>query len=165
MLDYSDSHITDLAQHVQRLLIKQQACLCTAESCTGGWVAKAITDLAGSSQIFDSSFITYSNQAKQHLLGVPETTLVMYGAVSEATTQAMLTGALQHAPVATIGLSISGIAGPSGGSDAKPVGTVCFSWGSSTNRDSSTQYFSGDREAIRRQAVIYGLQQLIDFLH
>jgi len=164
MHDYSDQQISYLAKILQQQLKQQQACLCTAESCTGGWVAKAMTDHAGSSDIFDGSFVTYSNQAKQQLLGVKPSILDSYGAVSVETTQAMLHGALQRAPLANIALSISGIAGPSGGSQTKPVGTVCFSWGSSDNFSNTRQCFSGDREAVRRQAVVYGLQQLIDFL-
>jgi nicotinamide-nucleotide amidase len=127
--------------------------LATAEACTGGWVAKAITDVAGSSAWFDRGFVTYTNAAKQEMLGVSAATLERYGAVSEETAREMASGALQrsHAKVA---LAISGIAGPSGGTPDKPVGSVCFAWAYRNGRlVSRHRRFAGDREAVRLQAV------------
>ena len=139
--------------------------LACAESCTGGWVAQTITAMAGSSEWFDRGFVTYSNEAKQEMLGVPEAILAQHGAVSEPTARAMAAGALAHSR-ATVTLSITGIAGPSGGTAEKPVGLVWFGWakGRGTQVDdlrSESRIFSGDREAVRRQAVIHALQGLL----
>ena len=131
-----------------------------AESCTGGWIAKACTDLAGSSQWFDRGFVTYSNQAKQEMLGVRSATLAEQGAVSEAVALEMAVGALRHSQ-AQISLAVSGIAGPGGGSEAKPVGTVCFAWAWNNSRVTETVRFSGDREAVRVQSVMHALQGLL----
>lgn len=134
--------------------------LVTAESCTGGWVAEVVTATAGSSGWFDCGFITYSNEAKQALLGVSPIILARHGAVSEATTAAMVRGALERAE-ADVALSISGIAGPGGSSPDKPVGTVCFAWGrTGMPTQTATCHFTGDREAIRRQAVVFALNEL-----
>ena len=156
--------LTGLAERVGEVLLSQGAVLATAESCTGGWVAKLVTDIAGSSQWFDRGFVTYSNDAKQAMLGVPAATLEAEGAVSEATVLAMTEGALEHSR-ASVALSISGIAGPGGGRPGKPVGTVCFAWqrrghGSRTE----TQHFSGDRNEVRQQAVLHALKVLLDEL-
>ncbi|MGC6389788.1 nicotinamide-nucleotide amidase [Ewingella sp. S1.OA.A_B6] len=136
-----------------------------AESCTGGWVAKAITDIAGSSAWFDRGFVTYSNTSKHQLLGVAEATLNEFGAVSEQTVREMAQGAL-HAAGANLALSISGIAGPDGGSEAKPVGTVWFGFADSEGRILAIkQHFSGDRESVRLQAAVFSLQTaLSEFL-
>ncbi|AJP47449.1 damage-inducible protein CinA [Rugosibacter aromaticivorans] len=136
------------------------ATIATAESCTGGWAAQVITHTAGSSSWFDRGFVTYSNAAKSDVLGVQEHTLITHGAVSEATAREMAIGALTHS-AASHALAITGIAGPAGGSAAKPVGTVCFAWcrrGEAASAE--TRFFSGDREAIRRQAVIHALNGL-----
>ncbi len=136
--------------------------LATAESCTGGWVAEAVTAIAGSSAWFERGFITYSNEAKRECLGVRAETLTQHGAVSEETAREMAGGALLHSR-ASIAVAITGIAGPTGGSDAKPVGTVCFAWAVPGGAvDAATQRFAGDREAIRRQAVIVALQGVLE---
>jgi nicotinamide-nucleotide amidase len=138
--------------------------LVTAESCTGGWIAKLITDIPGSSAWFERGFVTYSNAAKQELLGVPREVLDRHGAVSAETVTAMARGALarSHARVA---VAVSGIAGPDGGSSDKPVGTVWLGW-ALTDGTLRTEHFrfSGDREAVRRQAVAAALFGLLDLL-
>lgn len=138
--------------------------LTTAESCTGGAIAKACTDLAGSSVWFERGFVTYSNESKQEMLGVPAATLAEHGAVSEAVTAAMATGALLHSR-AQVAVSVSGIAGPGGGTTTKPVGMVCFGWAARDGKvRTATQYFQGDREAVRYQAVQYALQGVLQIL-
>jgi nicotinamide-nucleotide amidase len=135
--------------------------IATAESCTGGWAAQVITHTAGSSAWFDRGFVTYSNEAKVQMLGVRPATLENFGAVSLETAAEMAAGALKNSN-ALIALSITGIAGPTGGSPGKPVGTVCFAWcrvGETAVAETVT--FAGDREAIRRQAVIYALRGLV----
>ena len=135
--------------------------LATAESCTGGWIAKCCTDMAGSSAWFDRGFITYSNAAKQDMLGVRAETLAQYGAVSEAVVAEMATGALRHSQ-AHIAVAISGIAGPSGGSPEKPVGTVCFAWAMRNGEVlTKTCQFAGDREAVRWQSVVFALNGIL----
>ncbi|MES9992335.1 MAG: nicotinamide-nucleotide amidase [Candidatus Thiodiazotropha sp.] len=134
--------------------------LVVAESCTGGWLAKILTDLAGSSEWFDRGFVTYSNQAKQAMLGVSSATLQQHGAVSKACVIEMTQGALNESG-ADVALAISGIAGPGGGTAEKPVGTVCFAWQFKGEDANSTQIqFEGDRNQVRWQAVVYALQQL-----
>lgn len=133
-----------------------------AESCTGGGIAKAITDIAGSSAYFDRGFVTYSNAAKHDLLGVAEGTLVAHGAVSEEVVREMAQGAL-HAAQANLALSVSGIAGPDGGSAEKPVGTVWFGFAERTGRVLARKMqFAGDRDAVRIQATIFALQTALD---
>jgi nicotinamide-nucleotide amidase len=144
--------------------------IATAESCTGGWAAQVITHTAGSSAWFERGFVTYANAAKMDMLGVPEATLTTHGAVSEGTAQAMAQGALLHSR-ATHSLAITGIAGPTGGVIGKPVGMVCFAWACRQGEmpDSSaaelpqveTRHFTGDRESIRRQAVVHALTVLL----
>jgi len=134
--------------------------LACAESCTGGWVAQTVTAVAGSSAWFDRGFVTYSNEAKQDMLGVPAQTLAQYGAVSEETARAMAMGALTHS-LAQVALSITGIAGPTGGTPEKPVGLVCFGWAKGDTARTESLRFDGDREAVRRQAVIHALQGLL----
>lgn len=138
--------------------------LATAESCTGGWIAKLCTDLAGSSAWFERGFVTYSNAAKQDMLGVQATTLAQYGAVSESVTAEMAAGALQHSR-AQVAVSVSGIAGPDGGTATKPVGTVCFGWAVQGGEvRTATRTFEGDREAVRYQAVQYALSGVLQAL-
>ena len=157
-------NLTELSQQLAKLLLLQQKQLAVAESCTGGWLAKCLTDLAGSSQWFERGFVTYSNAAKQEMLGVLVATLESEGAVSEAVVQEMAQGALAHSH-ADIAVAISGIAGPGGAMPGKPVGTVCFAW---VLKDSihqqDTRHFEGDREAVRRQSVACALQGLVDVL-
>ena len=131
--------------------------LATAESCTGGWVAQCLTAIAGSSDWFERGFVTYSNDAKSEMLGVPAATLLAHGAVSEATAAAMALGALRHSR-ADWALAITGVAGPSGGSPEKPVGTVCFGWAGPDGRvETQTLHFAGDRHAVRAQSVAHAL--------
>ncbi|HSH06485.1 MAG TPA: nicotinamide-nucleotide amidohydrolase family protein [Burkholderiales bacterium] len=138
--------------------------LVTAESCTGGWVAQAITAVAGSSGWFERGYVTYSNAAKQESLGVQTETLQRCGAVSEETARAMAQGALA-ASHATVAVAVTGVAGPSGGSPEKPVGMVCFAWALRDRQPrSETRRFTGDRGAVRRQSVIRSLQGLIEVL-
>lgn len=145
-------------------LLRRGECLATAESCTGGWVAQSLTAIAGSSAWFDRGFVTYSNAAKVDMLGVPETTLGRHGAVSEATARAMAQGALDRS-LADWSVAITGIAGPSGGSADKPVGTVCFAWACKAGAcEAQTCHFEGDREVVRRQAVCHALRGLIERL-
>ena len=119
--------MTDNLQKVSKLLHERNLSLVSAESCTGGWLAKQITDLPGSSAIFDRGFVTYSNDAKHEMLGVLETTLESFGAVSEEIVKEMAAGALAHSK-ADIAVATSGVAGPDGGTEEKPVGMVCFAW-------------------------------------
>lgn len=153
-----------LARQVGETLLARQEMLATAESCTGGWVAQCLTAIAGSSAWFERGFVTYSNQAKMDMLGVPETLLAAHGAVSEPTALAMAQGAVTHSR-AQWSLAITGIAGPAGGSAEKPVGLVCFAWASQAAFCiARTQHFDGDRESIRRQAVAYALNGLLEQL-
>ena len=137
-------------------LLAQHKVLATAESCTGGALSAAITSVPGSSQWFERGFITYSNESKVEMLCVRLNTLETYGAVSEETAREMVLGALQNSR-ATIAISITGIAGPDGGTKQKPVGTVCFGWGFHDDIQTCTQHFSGDRAIIRAQAVEFAL--------
>ncbi|MDA0149995.1 nicotinamide-nucleotide amidase [Vibrio sp. LaRot3] len=153
-----------LSQQVGESLLRNRQVLTTAESCTGGGVATAMTDIAGSSAWFDRAFVTYSNEAKMEMLGVKFTTLEEHGAVSEATVVEMVNGALENSN-ATIAASISGIAGPGGGSDEKPVGTVCFAFADKSGwLHVATQHFDGDRASVRQQAVAFVLTTIHQYL-
>jgi nicotinamide-nucleotide amidase len=146
------------------LLVGRRQMLAVAESCTGGWVAKCLTDLSGSSRWFERGFVTYTNASKRELLDVPEATLEQHGAVSEATVLAMADGVLAHSH-ADVALAISGIAGPGGAVPGKPVGTVCFAWAIRPDyRLAETRHFDGDRDAVRRQAVVHSLARLVEIL-
>ncbi|HES75562.1 MAG TPA: nicotinamide-nucleotide amidase [bacterium] len=159
-----DSKIADLAILVGSSLSKKNLRLAAAESCTGGWLTKAVTDIAGSSAWFDRGFVTYSNQAKQDMLGVPEAVLREYGAVSEASVLAMAEGALLHS-LADVSVAISGIAGPGGATADKPVGTVWLAWAQRGEVALAKRFlFAGDREAVRAQAVIVGLDGLLELM-
>jgi nicotinamide-nucleotide amidase len=159
---YNQNSLEALAAEVGVLLLANGQRLATAESCTGGWVAQCLTAIAGSSDWFERGFVTYSNEAKQEMLGVERDTLTTHGAVSEATAAAMATGALRHSH-ADWALSITGIAGPSGGSPDKPVGTVCFGWaGAAGQLDARTCHFAGSREEVRAQSVTYALTGLLE---
>ena len=150
-----------LAGQVGSLLQANGQKLATAESCTGGWVAQCLTAIAGSSNWFERGFVTYSNEAKQEMLGIDAQTLLTHGAVSETTACAMASGALRHSR-ADWALSITGIAGPSGGSADKPVGMVCFGWaGPDSLTEVETRIFSGNREAVRSQSVAHALGGLL----
>ena len=159
-----DSALSAYAQQVGVLLTSKHLRLVTAESCTGGWIGQSITAIAGSSGWYECGFITYSNQAKHRMLGVQATTLLKYGAVSEQTAREMVSGALKMS-TAQVAVSITGIAGPGGGSKEKPVGMVCLAWElKQSTIHSTTHFFSGDREAIRRQAVAIALRGTIELL-
>jgi nicotinamide-nucleotide amidase len=156
-----DAQLDTLSRLVGEHLSARGWRLATAESCTGGWVAEVVTATAGSSGWFDCGFITYSNDAKCALLGVSPMTLARYGAVSEQTTAAMAKGCVERSE-ADLALSISGIAGPGGGSQDKPVGTVCFGWARhGETPQTATCHFDGDRESVRRQAVIFALEEVL----
>ena len=156
--------MNELARKVGERLKAKGALLVTAESCTGGWASQAVTAIAGSSDWFERGFVTYSNAAKEEMLGVRHGTITRHGAVSEATAREMALGALKHSR-GTIALAITGVAGPSGGSAAKPVGTVCFAWARKGHAASTeTRRFSGDRESVRRQSVEYALRKVLELL-
>jgi nicotinamide-nucleotide amidase len=153
-----------LAVQVGTLLKSHGLMLATAESCTGGGVAQAITEVAGSSAWFERGFVTYSNQSKQQLLGVRESTLKQHGAVSEMTVREMVAGALQHSS-AQVALAVSGIAGPDGGTAEKPVGTVWFAWGLKDGETRAQRLqLDGNRAEVRAQAVNIALQGIADLL-
>jgi nicotinamide-nucleotide amidase len=153
-----------LARKVGRRLKAAKALLVTAESCTGGWVAQLVTSVAGSSEWFERGFVTYSDASKRELLGVRAETLQEHGAVSEQTAREMALGAIARSQ-GTVALSITGVAGPTGGSEAKPVGTVCFAWAlRGANCQSQTLRFDGDREAVRRQSVVHALEGVLKAL-
>ena len=162
-----NSLLIDLAALVGAKLKQAHWMISTAESCTGGLVAAALTETSGSSLYFDRGFITYSNLAKQQMLGVPETMLHRYGAVSEEVARAMAQGALRHS-AAHLSLAITGIAGPGGGTAEKPVGTVCFAWALTQAHSEpvmeQTQWFAGNRKAVREAAAEYALRGVLKLL-
>lgn len=149
-----------LVKSLADALLRSQSTLSCAESCTGGWIAKVCTDLAGSSAWFDAGFVTYSNAAKQAMLGVSAQALQQHGAVSEAVVMEMAQGALQRSQ-ANLSVAVSGIAGPGGGSDDKPVGTVWLAWADASGCQAQRMLFSGDRDAVRHQTVVTALQGLL----
>ena len=163
MPEITDEYIRQQAAELGRVLTHTGKLLITAESCTGGWVAKAMTDQAGSSAYVTGGLVTYSNHAKQALLGVSEQTLTAHGAVSRPVVQQMVAGALRVSG-ADVAVSISGVAGPDGGSDTKPVGTVWFAWGNVEKIDTELKHFDGDRDQVRRQAVIFAIERVRRFL-
>ena len=151
-----------LAAEVGALLRANGQRLATAESCTGGWVAQALTAIAGSSVWFERGFVTYANEAKQEMLGVTPELLDAHGAVSEATAVSMATGALRHSH-ADWAVAITGIAGPDGGTADKPVGTVCFAWADNTGGCATeTCRFAGDRREIRAKSVAHALNGVLE---
>lgn len=151
-----DEHLARLAVRVGRHLQHAQRTVASAESCTGGWISKALTDVAGSSAWVHEGFVTYSNEAKMRTLGVPSRVLKIHGAVSEAVVRAMARGALQRSGV-HIALAVTGIAGPGGAVPGKPVGTVWLAWATRRGRGISVdvvlKHFGGDRDAVRRKTV------------
>jgi nicotinamide-nucleotide amidase len=159
----SDSALAALAREVGAQLHRASRRLVTAESCTGGWIAKLATDIAGSSEWFDCGFVCYSNEAKTRDLGVPEKLIESDGAVSDAVVRAMADGAIERTG-ANVGLAVSGIAGPSGAVPGKPVGTVWFALAHKQEDRLECQghliQFNGNRDAVRRQAVEYALKLL-----
>lgn len=159
-----DLQLYRLAEQVGQMLKARGLMLATAESCTGGWIAEAVTMVAGSSDWFERGFVTYTYISKREMLGVSDATLGSHGAVSEQTVREMVQGALarSHAQVA---VAVSGTAGPGGGTPEKPVGTVCLAW---AIRDgglcSETQHMAGDREAVRKQSVEHALKGVLRLL-
>ncbi|KFN18481.1 nicotinamide-nucleotide amidase [Aeromonas bestiarum] len=159
-----DAEIEQLATELGLALSQRGWLAATAESCTGGGVATAITDIAGSSGWFDRGFVTYTNEAKQQMLGVSDQSLREQGAVSEAVVLEMARGALAHSSAA-ISVAISGIAGPGGATEDKPVGTVWFAWADRSGRHHSLlARFDGDRRQVRQQAVRQALAGLLALL-
>lgn len=154
-----------LAEAVVNELIAAAKSVATAESCTGGWIAKSLTDVSGSSQCFGYGIVSYSNGAKESMLGVKAATLVEHGAVSEAVVREMAEGALALSG-ASIAVAVSGVAGPDGGTAEKPVGTVWFAWaarqGKKVRTEALLQQISGDRRAVRARTVIVALQGVRD---
>ena len=157
----ADVTLYQLTEELATGLLNKQWQLVTAESCTGGWLAKCCTDLPGSSTWFAGGVVSYSNSLKQALLGVSDDTLTQFGAVSEPVVKEMALGCLEKLG-GQISVAISGIAGPDGGSDQKPIGLVWFGFASAKQSFCCQQRFTGDREAIRRQAVDFALRQLIE---
>ncbi|TXI66325.1 MAG: CinA family protein [Limnohabitans sp.] len=149
-----------LCEQLASTLLARGWMVATAESCTGGMIAARCTDLSGSSQWFERGFVTYSNAAKSELLGVPAELIAQHGAVSEPVARAMAGGAVRHAH-AQVSVAVTGIAGPTGGSDDKPVGTVWFAWCVNEQLSSERRVFDGDRAAIREATVVHALQGLL----
>lgn len=159
----SGDPLNALALRVGARLRDKGALLVTAESCTGGWVSQAVTAIAGSSEWFERGFVVYSNAAKEELLGVHHATLQRHGAVSEETARELALGALERSR-GTISVAVTGVAGPTGGSAAKPVGFVCFAWATKDGAKSQSVKFAGDREAVRRQSVARALEGVLEAL-
>lgn len=163
------ARIVALAQQLGSRLAAQRRVLAVAESCTGGGIGYAVTQVAGASGWFDRGFITYSNDAKRQMLGVPAAMLAEHGAVSEPVARAMALGALAHS-AAQLSVAVTGVAGPGGGSRAKPVGTVCFGWAlqgdgsAAPSVTSVTHRLGGDRAAVRTQSIVIALQGLIQVI-
>ncbi len=163
MADYES--LQKLAAAVVADLAESGLAVATAESCTGGWIAKSITDIPGSSAVFGYGVVSYSNGAKESILGVRNATIEEHGAVSEGVVREMADGVL-HLSGADVAVAVSGIAGPDGGTDDKPVGTVWFAWavrdGANALIDTSCEHFSGDRELVRELAVAHALQGILE---
>lgn len=155
--------MTDLSELSTRLgqaLLAKNRFLAIAESCTGGGIAQAVTDIPGSSEWFDCGFVVYSNDAKTELLGIPAALIAQHGAVSEEIAAEMVRGAVANSN-ASVAMSATGIAGPGGAVPGKPVGTVCFGWAIGDETHTERRVFSGDRRAVREQAVAHALQGLL----
>lgn len=163
MLSNEELPAHDLCGLVANLMLKNEWKLATAESCTGGLIAAACTDLAGSSNWFERGFVTYSNEAKTELLGVDAALIAQHGAVSEAVVRAMVQGALAHSH-AQVAIAVTGVAGPTGGSVDKPVGTVWFGWATPQGRQSEVKFFKGNRATVRLATVRHALQKLTGLL-
>ena len=163
MADYDS--LQKLAAAVVDDLTAASKAVATAESCTGGWIAKTITDVAGSSAVFGYGVVSYSNGAKESILGVKNETIEKHGAVSQAVVEEMADGVL-HLSGSDIAVAVSGVAGPTGGTEEKPVGTVWFAWavrdGSNALVDTSREHFSGDRELVRELTVAHALQGVLE---
>lgn len=151
----------NLADHIGKVCVTEQRVIVGAESCTGGLIAAVLTSVSGSSAWVDRGFVTYSNQAKMEMLGVHAATLEQFGAVSEETAREMAAGALRQSR-ATIAYSVTGVAGPTGGTATKPVGMVCFGFAAASGVRSYTFHFKGDRSAVREQSVNFVLGKLAE---
>ena len=165
----------NLTEQLAEVLLQHGWMLATAESCTGGLIASRCTDLSGSSQWFERGFVTYSNEAKHEMLGVDSALIAEHGAVSEAVAQAMALGALRHSR-AQVSVAVTGVAGPTGGSADKPVGTVWLAWATPSDAGptlgaetawvkTEVMHFEGDRAAVREATVQHALTVLLDLLH
>ena len=154
---------TDLTKTLAEILLSRNWTVSLAESCTGGLVSATLTELAGSSEWFERGYITYSNEAKTECLDVPAQIIESHGAVSEPVAKAMAEGARINSG-SNVAISITGIAGPSGGTAEKPVGTVCFGWATENQTLTKTMHFNGDRQAVRQQATEFALTELIALL-
>jgi nicotinamide-nucleotide amidase len=163
MADYDS--LGKLSEALVRDLAEAGKAVATAESCTGGWIAKSITDVAGSSAVFGYGVVSYSNGAKESILGVQNATIDRHGAVSEEVVEEMANGVL-HLSGADMAVAVSGVAGPDGGTDEKPVGTIWFAWavrdGADARVDTQLENFSGDRELVRELTVAHALQGLLE---
>jgi nicotinamide-nucleotide amidase len=157
------SDIIELAKRTGQTLQAKNLLLATAESCTGGGVAQAITEIAGSSEWFDCGFIAYSNASKTEMLEVSAALIAQHGTVSEEVAAAMATGAIANSN-AHVSVATTGIAGPGGAVPGKPVGTVCFAWAKGDSVHTERLVFNGDRHAVREQTVAHALQGLLRFL-
>jgi len=155
--------LNDLAKKVGRRLRASDAMLVTAESCTGGWVSEVVTSGSGALGGLERGFVTYSDAAKRQMLGVSKKTLKKHGAVSQETAREMARGALKRSR-GTIAVAVTGVAGPTGGSAAKPVGTVCFAFATPKRVLSETRHFKGDRESVRQQSVVRALEGVLELL-
>ncbi len=163
-MNAADQDLDALAAEVGRRLAAAKLMVSAAESCTGGWIARCLTDIAGSSGWFERGFVTYSDESKSSMLGVQPVTLAAHGAVSEAVVREMAEGAVRNSR-AQVAVAVSGIAGPGGGSPEKPVGTVWIGWRWADGRvDARHHLFKGNREEVRRQAVAAALEGLRDRL-
>ena len=162
-MNSSDRELDALAEQLGELLLERGWTVTTAESCTGGWIAKVLTDVAGSSHWFTHGFVTYSNAAKVDMIGVAEEDLQTHGAVSEHVVLAMAAGAAQRA-ASECAIAVSGIAGPGGAVPGKPVGTVWLCWRAPGRVTTTMEVFTGDREAVRRQSVAAALSGLLEAL-
>lgn len=161
-------NVPQLTSNLASLLIQHEIKICTAESCTGGLIAKTFTDLDGSSNWFDRGFVTYSNEAKVDMLGVNTSTIDSFGAVSIEVAREMAAGALLHSN-SQVSISVTGVAGPGGGTDKKPVGTVCFGFAvlhKSTIQKviSEKQWFEGDRSTVRESSLIFAINHVLEIL-
>lgn len=161
--EQTTNDIFDLAARAGQALQANGLVLTTAESCTGGGISQAVTDVAGSTSWFDCGFVVYSNASKTELLEVPDALIAQFGSVSEEVAAAMAQGALRNSN-AGVALSTTGIAGPTGAVPGKPVGTVCFGWATQNAVHTERLVFAGDRQAVREQSVRHALQGLLRFV-
>lgn len=164
MREIGDEELVQAGDALGRALRERGLSIASVESCTGGWIAKTLTDTGGSSDYYHCGLVTYSNTTKEQLAGVTPMSLEKYGAVSEAVVREMVLGSVNLVD-ADVAVAVSGVAGPGGGTDDKPVGMVWFAWGARDgDSEAVCEYFHGNRDAIRRQAVLYALQGVHAFV-